>query len=119
MPDPEEHETSIHPGPGTCFPEMLVKDGICQSCDRIHDEKAFYGAKLKLWRQRVSMDQGCEKCNGLGKIERMTIIDPISVSKYPEETPEIGHSRREIIPCSDTPQLVVDEIKGMRIQIQE
>ena len=38
QPDPEEHEI-IHPGPGTCCPKMLVKDGICQGCGHIHDEK--------------------------------------------------------------------------------
>jgi hypothetical protein len=101
QPDPDEHEIGIHPAPGTCCPEMLVKDGICQSYGHIHDEKAYYEAKIILWRQRVLMDQGCEKCHGLGKIEQMTLIDPISVSADPEEMPEIAHFRRETIPCPD------------------
>jgi len=49
--------------------------------------KKTYEAKLKLWRQRVLMDKGCEKCHGLGKIELMTTTYPISVSTDPEETP--------------------------------
>jgi hypothetical protein len=39
-PDPDDHETGIHPGPGTCCPEMFVKDSICQSCGHIHNKKA-------------------------------------------------------------------------------
>ncbi|MEI6104224.1 MAG: hypothetical protein WCP70_09795 [Methanothrix sp.] len=35
QPDPEEHEISIHPGPGTCCPKMLVRDGICQGCGHL------------------------------------------------------------------------------------
>jgi len=35
--DSDECEIYIHPGPGTCCPEMRIKDGVCQGCGWIKE----------------------------------------------------------------------------------
>jgi len=36
MKSEREEYISIRPGPGTCCPEMRVKNGVCQGCGHVY-----------------------------------------------------------------------------------